>query len=382
MKKIVLTIILLGIIFQLIVPLNAMPGSGSQVLDTTGKTKFHRILVGGTDITPVEQEHPLIGGPGSMRRWAQTQINTAVEIIEKALNKWKEKENKDNTLEKFIYDPEQDPANNTKEDIQKYLDNLKKHVEKGEEISFYFFGHGNDKEIGYFGKPEDKGKITQKELSKMLSGFKPSVTIVIVIVACFSERFVKGVSDEITNSDNKKLDAEHLRGIGSSKKEDELDIRSGFVKSLSKSLEEDDKNPGYPRADTKGPETREGYKDGVTTPDEVFNYSKTDWMEFLALDNDNDTKLDEDDVEYDYENLVYLFVDNDGDSLIDEDPAPKEPYLYIPSYVPPPVGGYSIPIDKPKLDLWTPYIGLASTTLIATVATVIYVKRIKHRKER
>jgi len=44
------------------------------------------------------------------------------------------------------------------------------------------------------------------------------------------------------------------------------------------------------------------------------------------------------------------------------------------------VGGVIIPIDN--LGLLTPYIGLASTILIAAVATAIYVKRVKRRKEK
>jgi hypothetical protein len=49
-----------------------------------------------------------------------------------------------------------------------------------------------------------------------------------------------------------------------------------------------------------------------------------------------------------------------------------------------PVGGYSVPIDIPvhKFGLLAPYIGLASGILVATVATAIYVKRAKHRKEK
>jgi len=46
---------------------------------------------------------------------------------------------------------------------------------------------------------------------------------------------------------------------------------------------------------------------------------------------------------------------------------------------PPPVGGIVSPVDK--LGLLAPYIGLASTILVATVATVIYVKRIKKREQ-
>jgi hypothetical protein len=47
---------------------------------------------------------------------------------------------------------------------------------------------------------------------------------------------------------------------------------------------------------------------------------------------------------------------------------------------PPSVGGIMIAVDK--LALLAPYIGLASTILVATAATAIYVKRVKHRKEK
>lgn len=44
------------------------------------------------------------------------------------------------------------------------------------------------------------------------------------------------------------------------------------------------------------------------------------------------------------------------------------------------VGGIIIPVDK--LTLLTPYIALASTVIVATVATAIYAKRVKPRKEK
>jgi hypothetical protein len=44
------------------------------------------------------------------------------------------------------------------------------------------------------------------------------------------------------------------------------------------------------------------------------------------------------------------------------------------------VGGIVVPIDK--LGLLAPYIGLASTILVATVATAICVRRVKRRKEK
>ena len=52
--------------------------------------------------------------------------------------------------------------------------------------------------------------------------------------------------------------------------------------------------------------------------------------------------------------------------------------------VPPPppqaIGGEMIPVDK--LVLLVPYIGLASTILVAAVATAVYIKRIKYRERR
>jgi len=46
----------------------------------------------------------------------------------------------------------------------------------------------------------------------------------------------------------------------------------------------------------------------------------------------------------------------------------------------PSVGGFSVPVDK--IGLLAPYFGLASTILVATAATAIYVKRVKRRKEK
>jgi hypothetical protein len=44
------------------------------------------------------------------------------------------------------------------------------------------------------------------------------------------------------------------------------------------------------------------------------------------------------------------------------------------------VGGIVVPADK--FGLLAPYIGLASTTMIGAVATAVYVKRVKRRKEK
>jgi hypothetical protein len=56
-------------------------------------------------------------------------------------------------------------------------------------------------------------------------------------------------------------------------------------------------------------------------------------------------------------------------------------YDYTTTTTPPSnVGGIVVPIDK--LGLLAPYIGLASTILVTTVATAVCVKRVKHRKEK
>jgi hypothetical protein len=49
---------------------------------------------------------------------------------------------------------------------------------------------------------------------------------------------------------------------------------------------------------------------------------------------------------------------------------------------PVPVGGYSVLTAKPMPDLLASYIGLASTIIVAAIATAVYVKRVKRRKEK
>jgi hypothetical protein len=49
-------------------------------------------------------------------------------------------------------------------------------------------------------------------------------------------------------------------------------------------------------------------------------------------------------------------------------------------FIAPTVGGVALSVDK--LGLLAPYIGLASTIVVATVATTLYAKRVKRRKEK
>jgi hypothetical protein len=74
--------------------------------------------------------------------------------------------------------------------------------------------------------------------------------------------------------------------------------------------------------------------------------------------------------------------DTDGDgllNLVNEANQPNADIVVSQS----PVGGVGgIVVSMDKFGLLVPYIGLASTILVATVATAVYVKRVKRRKEK
>lgn len=73
----------------------------------------------------------------------------------------------------------------------------------------------------------------------------------------------------------------------------------------------------------------------------------------------------------------YTFISN-GQGLTT--PLPGDPEGDAVFMVSRGVGGYVIPVDK--IGLLAPYIGLASTTIIAITATIVYVKRFKHKKQK
>jgi len=81
----------------------------------------------------------------------------------------------------------------------------------------------------------------------------------------------------------------------------------------------------------------------------------------------------------------YTGVDSNHDGIgdtthvIDANNTDRYPLMY-PWGKSSPVGGINIPVNK--LALLAPYIALASTILVATAATAIYVKRVKRRKKK
>ncbi|MCJ7423768.1 hypothetical protein MUP01_05815 [Candidatus Bathyarchaeota archaeon] len=70
----------------------------------------------------------------------------------------------------------------------------------------------------------------------------------------------------------------------------------------------------------------------------------------------------------------------DGKAVVYIDPDNLGMIIHLDIFAPPPVGGIVVPVDK--FGLLAPYIGLASTIIVATVATAIYVKRVKRGKEK
>jgi len=126
----------------------------------------------------------------------------------------------------------------------------------------------------------------------------------------------------------------------------------------------------------------------ITSNWEVFfndNASAVNGGDNTFLGGGNETALrfpiDRDAINLTGDNDVWL-----RNSQSTDDPIEVEIYFSmgdIETYDEPvPVGGFSVLIDKPKPDLLAPYIGLASTIIVATAATAIYVKRVKHRKEK
>jgi len=238
----------------------------------------------------------------------------------------------------------------------------------------------------------DGGEITDDELSLMLSGFQNCVSIVIVLDACYTSTFASGNSDPITpdstaitqkkgDKNVKACDVEMIGAEGLTPTfPDSKTITDGFLEALQ------DNGKGITKADEKGPdpekEGEKGEKDGSTTLDEIIKFitTITTWYHLysVSFDNDSDGKLEEDYCDYyPFSNgtMYYAREDNDGDGLIDEDP---DLIKFVFHEYKTGFGGIVLSVDK--FGLLAPYIGLASTIVVATVATAIYVKRRKEKQ--
>ena len=98
----------------------------------------------------------------------------------------------------------------------------------------------------------------------------------------------------------------------------------------------------------------------------------SDWSEPINLGPIINTQYDE----------YQPWICSDGTTLywnVDKPGGYGNEDIYVSRYTHP-VGGIVVPVDK--FGLLAPYIGLASTILVATAATTIYIKHLKRRKEK
>jgi parallel beta-helix repeat protein len=235
----------------------------------------------------------------------------------------------------------------TKENITSKIDDLIEIAIPGDEVVIYFITHGNndhakdgeqdpweddvdpkdepDKFDNYIVTSDGK-IITDDELTMMISGFEKSVTITIIIDACYSGTFTDGTSD-LPHAKNGELDDEeygddHLAvltsGKGTTPAPNDPSNRTTFTDKIIEGLSA---NGTTTKADKNN--------DGVTTSKELAVYTKMEINSYCAGDEDGDGLVDEDDIDY-YINpntgeISFLRIDNDGDGLINEDIAPTNP---------------------------------------------------------
>jgi len=230
-------------------------------------------------------------------------------------------------------------------------------------------------------------RITDDELTDMLSGFKFCVTIVIVLDSCFASKFTDGAHDLQTIkqkfNDNGVIRDWNACSIafegpdGFSTADTWLTTKINLFGGLKN-------DGGTTKAD------KEGNNNGITTLKELHDLFKTGtygqwWIEF---DNDGDTNIDEDGDEHlenseGTDHLVYHDdFDDDGDGFINEDPKPIC-YVYLHYFYTSTgttFGGVVVSVDK--LGLLAPHIGLASAMIIVTIVTAFCIKRAKLRKDK
>jgi hypothetical protein len=184
---------------------------------------------------------------------------------------------------------------------------------------------------------DNKEHITDDDLAKMLSGFPYSVSIVIVLDACFTASFTDGTKDLPSITEKKAgvdVRACKVQFMGVKALEPDETLTAGFIDGLDWLPAEN-----TTRADS------DGNKNNVTDTREIFRSSQSGtWEQWQALnfDNDKDNLVDEDAADHfekvevaqvpdengtgfiEVEQFVvqHLLIDDDADGLIDEDPDP------------------------------------------------------------
>jgi hypothetical protein len=165
--------------------------------------------------------------------------------------------------------------------IETCVNNAKAASVPGDEFVFYFAGHGGDI-IPDVAEPGEGGgsdnhirigntaggaadRITDDQLATLLSGFKKSVTMSVILDSCYSHTFFDGANDlgSVTQVNGAPVPAgDHLALVAASSPATPC-IRKGFTDRLAEGLM---KMGNMYKADTN--------KDGVITTEEAGKYAK------------------------------------------------------------------------------------------------------------
>jgi hypothetical protein len=283
----------------------------------------------------------------------------------------------------------------------------------------------NDKKVADKKANSPDEVLTDDELADMLEGFKECVTIVVIVDSCYGGGFTGG-TDDIPEDDHHAvigttgtcpIDPPGLLGglistlgedVADGAGEKEADT-NGDGKVTAEELKDwlkkrgwklgppDDQNPGKIKNGKSKIRGLEGVQPAIptTTPD-TFTPSPGSWITISGSDFANSsfvnfylvkpdlTQLYLDHTQTDqngyFTKTVMIPSDLCGEHLLLAEDSEDNIDWSILNIDGDAVGGIVVPVDK--LTLLAPYIGFASFSAVATVVTAVYVKRVKHRKEK
>jgi hypothetical protein len=281
----------------------------NKMVDATGQTRYFYCIVG---------DNRKFGG--------NPDLKTAEDDAEKLYNALKSYPTHPQTVD-TLFLGERDGY--TKATIKAFFDSARVHADSGDELVFYYTGHASrgtdeyeqDGKTGIIGYAA--GGISDDELKQWCEGFRDSVTINIIIDACYAGEFL----DDTTDFGGELAGGGHPFVIAACDKDEEITQEKRYTllseyhsiswttKVLLPALERD--ASGRPKADIS--------KDGGLEAYELFSYAVA--MGPLYTGNDDcDSLVNEDDVEHNDSTLAHEYIDNDGDGWADEDPAPRSTF--------------------------------------------------------
>ncbi len=227
--------------------LGAHPGDAAQattpkVVDITGGTKFHGVIVGtsaGLGPLPCDEKAKKL-----TKRLKDTWGSVG----------WGE-------LGNAIVEP-----NATKDAVTKAVDDAKKAVQPGQEFLFFFCDHGSKDQRIFF---DGAGSMTAADLAKLLSGFRASMTMTVILDVCFAGGFVPELLN-ISNDKGVQLDKEHLAVLMSSSAclpMFNAQFSQNVIDCLGKGKVTKTRHEETTKADAN--------QDGITTSRELFDCANT-----------------------------------------------------------------------------------------------------------